>query len=73
MTPEEHVELAEKIIANYRNERDAVKAAEVHVRIAEFQKRYPPEAGRPIIKRFHNHPPDSPCTSDCRMTLGNPS
>lgn len=50
MTPEEHIEMAEKIIANYRNEADSIRASEVHVSIAFFKKQYPPETGRPIVK-----------------------
>jgi hypothetical protein len=48
MTPEEHIEMAEKIIDNYRNDRDAVAAAAVHVAIANHKKQFPPDAGRPI-------------------------
>ena len=48
MTPEEHIEMAERIIDNYRNDADALRAAEVHVSIAFFKKQYPPDGGRPV-------------------------
>lgn len=56
MTPEEHIELAERIIDNYRNDTDALKAAEIHVRIAEFKKRYPSDAGRPVARSTMGEP-----------------
>lgn len=67
MTPEEHIEMAEKIIANYRNEADSIRASEVHVSIAFFKKQYPPDGGRPIRSsgRMHNHPEIIMCYSAC--------
>lgn len=57
MTPEEHIERAEWLLAFNNTEGSGdedltknrrVKTAEVHVRIAEFKKKYPPESGRPL-------------------------
>ena len=59
MSPEEHIEMAETIISNYANE-SAVKAAEVHVRIAEFKKKYPPENVRPISRAGRRPCPPHP-------------
>lgn len=82
MTPEEHIEKAERLLAlNYDHQDQAttvveklrIESAAVHVRIAEYKKKYPPEAGRPIrhvdpltrkpVK--HNHGFSEDCPEDC--------
>jgi hypothetical protein len=47
MTPEEHIARAEWLISPQCTDQDPEKAY-VHVRIAEFKKKYPPESGRPL-------------------------
>jgi hypothetical protein len=76
MTPEEHIERAEWLLAiNLDPEYDGSNAvvqnrlatAQVHVSIAFFKKQYPPEIGRPLRSsgRMHNHAYYDLCSVVC--------
>ena len=71
MTPEEHIARAEKYLADQpgtysQGELNAARAA-VHVRIAEFKKKYSPDGGRPIRSsgRMHSHVNTHFCGPNC--------
>lgn len=51
MTPEEHIERAEWLLALDNGNDRSVAAAAVHVAIADHKKKYPPDGGRPL-QRF---------------------
>lgn len=74
MTPEEHIEQAEFLLAVVRKhgihvKPVTVKAAEVHVLIAEYKQKYPPEVGRPLpvreSGRMHSHFATIVCYPGC--------
>lgn len=85
MTPEEHIERAEWLLALTDKHGTSVKpvtvqAAEVHVRIAEYKQRFPPEAGRPLPRPLsadkirsvvpHSHAFGDVCDTDCPAHKG---
>lgn len=74
MTPEEHIEEAERIAGTFsmNPEYDMVRlrAAELHVAMAFYKKQNPPEEGRPIRQvrssgQMHNHVKIQACTPRC--------
>jgi len=65
LTPEQHIERAEEALES----RDpvAIHRAGLHVALAEYKKKYPPENGRPVRSsgRMHDHIQRRRCTTEC--------
>jgi hypothetical protein len=72
MTPEEHIERAERLLEDASNlmPEDGhwyASRAAVHVAIAAHKKQFPPDSGRPIKSsgRMHDHVNTHFCSPNC--------